>query len=88
MPLKIARMVLPSGFLRALLITCNTAFARQQGYTAEEISSMSIFEMYERSTHQYIKQRIAEADHTGHVQYEANISAQRREHLPGPNGSG
>ncbi|MDD1644644.1 MAG: PAS domain S-box protein, partial [Methylococcaceae bacterium] len=61
-------IALPTG----RLLTCNPAFARQQGGTVEEISSMSILEMYERSEHEYIKQRIAEADHVGHVQFEAN----------------
>ncbi|MBI5953442.1 MAG: PAS domain S-box protein [Chloroflexi bacterium] len=55
------------------ILTCNPAFARLQGRTIEEVSSMSILEMYDPSIHEYVKQCIAEADCTGHAQYEARM---------------
>lgn len=55
------------------ILTCNTAFARLQGYSIEEISSMPILNMYAPQDHEHVKRSIAEADRTGFVRYEANM---------------
>ena len=55
------------------ILTCNPAFARQQGRTVEEVASMSILEQYDPRDHEHVRASIAEADRTGHTQYEARM---------------
>ena len=55
------------------IFTCNPAFARMQGRTIEEISSMPILGLYAPQDHELVKQCIAKADREGSVQYEAHM---------------
>ena len=52
------------------ILTCNPAFARLQGRTIEEISSMPILSMYAPEDHDLVKRMMAESDKVGHAQYE------------------
>ncbi len=53
------------------IITCNPAFARAQGTTIDEITSMPILSLYDESNQSQIKQYLEIADRTGSVQFEA-----------------
>jgi PAS domain S-box-containing protein len=56
-----------------IILTCNPAFARMQGRSIEEISSMPILSMYPPQEHEQVIQAIAKADRTGSVQFEAHM---------------
>ncbi|MBI3172167.1 MAG: PAS domain S-box protein [Chloroflexi bacterium] len=56
-----------------LILTCNSAFARLQDRTVEEISSMPILSMYVPQDHEFVRDSIAKADQVGHVSYEAHM---------------
>lgn len=60
---------LPSG----RILTCNPAFAGRQGYTIDEAASKPILEMYAPEEREHVRDWIAEADRSGHVQYEARM---------------
>jgi PAS domain S-box-containing protein len=51
--------------------TCNPAFAREQGGTVQEFTSMPLLNMYAPRDHERIKGLIARSDRTGSVQFEA-----------------
>jgi PAS domain S-box-containing protein len=53
------------------IITCNQAFARMQGATIEEISALTILDMYFPEDREWVKQFLDQADRTGSSQYEA-----------------
>ncbi|MFZ5856872.1 MAG: PAS domain S-box protein [Chloroflexota bacterium] len=55
------------------VLTCNPAFAKLQGRTVDEISSMTILSMYAPESHEHVKQAIMEADRKGSQCYEANM---------------
>jgi PAS domain S-box-containing protein len=55
------------------ILTCNPAYARLQGRPIEEISSLPILEMYAPQDREHVGQRMAEADRTGHAQYEVHM---------------
>ena len=55
------------------LLTCNPAFARMQGYSVKEISSMPILKMYCKEDHERVIQSLAEADRTGNACFDAQM---------------
>lgn len=55
------------------ILTCNPSFARLQGRTRSEISSMPILSMYASQDHEHVQKAIAEADRVGRVRYEARM---------------
>ena len=57
---------LPSG----KLLTCNPAFARQEGLQQEDLSSMTILDLYDPKDHEQVKKHIEQSDQTGSVQFE------------------
>jgi len=56
-----------------IILTCNSAFARQQGRTVEEVSSTPILAQYMPQDHEQVKQAISLADRAGHAQYNARM---------------
>jgi PAS domain S-box-containing protein len=55
------------------ILTCNPAFANLQGYSIEEISQMPILNLYAPEDREMVKNKIAEADRLGQIQYEAHM---------------
>ncbi len=55
------------------VLTCNPAFARLQGSTVEEISSMPILDQYAPQDREHVKNCIEEADRTGNIRFEAHM---------------
>jgi PAS domain S-box-containing protein len=53
------------------MLSCNAAFARLQGRTVEEISGMTILDMYAPESLEHVKRSIAMADLLGSFQFEA-----------------
>lgn len=53
------------------ILTCNQAFAESQGYSIEEMTSKPVIEMHIPEMRTCVKERVAEADRTGHVQFES-----------------
>jgi PAS domain S-box-containing protein len=60
---------MPSG----KILICNPAFSGRQGYTIDEIASKPILEMYAPEEREHVRDWIAEADRSGHVQYETRM---------------
>ncbi|HUK54678.1 MAG TPA: PAS domain S-box protein [Candidatus Binatia bacterium] len=51
-------------------VACNSAFARMHGMTAEEISSISVADLYEPSARPYFEFSLREADRNGQFQFQ------------------
>ncbi len=53
------------------VITCNLAFAKEQGATIEELTSMPIGDMYDSDERPRVTALLAECDRAGTIQFEA-----------------
>jgi len=52
-------------------LSVNPTFARQRGYTPEELVGKSLFDVYPPSTHHHIKEHISSLDDVGHGVFES-----------------
>jgi PAS domain S-box-containing protein len=53
-----------------LILEVNSSFARQRGYTREELKGKSVFALYPAEIHDEVRERLMEIDRTGHLVFE------------------
>ena len=63
------------------VVACNPAFAQMVGFTAKELTGVSIFDRYNPTDHNWIRKRVVEADRTGRAAYEVSVKRKDGSHF-------